>query len=61
MNDDEPKPKCCSECVHFQRLTIDLGDCEAPIPWWAYDPEFNPRIHLPETLADNCPCFLPKP
>ena len=61
MNDDEPKPRCCSECVHFQRLTIDLGDCDAPIPWWAYNPELNPRMQVPETWANSCMCFTPKP
>ena len=60
MITDEPKTRCCSECVHFQRLTIDLGDCDAPIPWWAYDPELNPRMQATETWADSCTCFTPK-
>ena len=61
MSTDEPNPRCCSECVHFQRLTIDLGDCDALIPWWAYDPELNPRMQATETWANSCMCFTPKP
>ena len=71
MSTEKPNPRCCSECVHYNafpvpipqssRLYPNQGECVAPIPWWADTHEVDNRIYLPETLAENCPCFLPKP
>ena len=61
MSTDEPKPRCCSECWYFSRKTVDVGRCEAPMPWFV-DPYYTiKKIHLPETLADACDCFTQNP
>jgi hypothetical protein len=62
MSTDEPNPRCCSECVHYRASQFpDRGECWAPTPWWLNVSDADAIIHLPETLAENCPCFLPKP
>jgi len=58
----EAKPKCCCECLYFQIKTPFMtGRCKAPAPWWMDLHQFNYEIRIPETLAQNCPCFTPKP
>jgi len=60
MNDQEPKPKCCSDCVHFQKIIGGQGDCDAPVPWWVQISNLNRKILLPEEMASECSCYLPK-
>lgn len=54
-------PKCC-ECKHYQSIDENtlVGDCDVNIPMWVPSYIIQDYVVLPDSKADDCPCFEKK-